>query len=291
MKSKKIGFIFSVFFILSLSPFVQSCSSIPKDDFEVIDSVPLEQKLLPQTIHWETINNNPGFQTITYKVKEQKVTWTCVKIDLTNTNLELIIQPSEKNEIYTLNSVQEFAKQNKTIVAINTTPFDNVDKTYKPWGITKFNDKIISPWVNREDYAALAFYKKFDGSYNAKLLCPQKDFLIEAIDFDYIIGGFFQILKDEEILKFESIRRSRTACGIDERGETLYLFAVTPNFSLNDRNGLTYEECALILKKLGCSNALQFDGGHSTGLCINSKTIRKPIFQRKIPCIFGIKEN
>ena len=105
--------------------------------------------------------------------------------------------------------------------------------------------------------------------------------------YDYAIGGFYVILQDGQLLEFAQTRRSRTACGTDDTGSTLYLFAVTPDFSLTDRNGLSYPECAAIMQQLGCTNAMQFDGGHSTSMVVNGKNVRAPLFQRKVPAAVG----
>ena len=70
----------------------------------------------------------------------------------------------------------------------------------------------------------------------------------------------------------------------------LYILVATPVFSLTDKNGLNYEECAAILKKLGCTDAMQFDGGHSSALVVNGKDVEKPFLQRKVPTVllFGL---
>ena len=71
------------------------------------------------------------------------------------------------------------------------------------------------------------------------------------------------------------------------KGRFLYLFITVPNFSLDDRNGLDYMECSEILKYLGCDDAMQFDGGHSTGMIFNGKHVDKPTLQRKVPTAIG----
>ena len=63
--------------------------------------------------------------------------------------------------------------------------------------------------------------------------------------------------------------------------------STVPNFSLDDRNGLDYVECSEILKYLGCDDAMQFDGGHSTGMIFNGKHVDKPTLQRKVPTAIG----
>lgn len=278
-----------VLFIFTLSPFATSCSSVPQNYSVPVGTTLENSGLFPEEINWTKITD--GFEEISHKVKNLKVSWTCVKIDLNTENLEFEMEPDEISEIYKTKKLKQFAKENKTIISVNTTPFDNVTNTFAPIGILINNQTLISMSVKRNDYAAIGFYKDIHNNFRADLLCPQSTYLVSSKKYDYVIGGFFQILKDGNISTFESIRRSRTACGIDSEGRFLYIFAATPDFSLNDQNGLTYEECAFILKNLGCNDALQFDGGHSTGLCIYTKEVQKPFFQRKVPAFLGIKTN
>ena len=154
---------------------------------------------------------------------------------------------------------------------------------YKAKGIVKDNGKVLSEPV--EQYCALAITTCADGTLTCTILENQSSEQIEK--YDYVIGGFFVILQDGQILEYVQNRRSRTACGTDDTGRILYLFAVTPDFSLNDKNGLSYPECAAILQQLGCTSAMQFDGGHSTAMVINGKTVRAPLFQRKVAAAAG----
>lgn len=234
----------------------------------------------PCTIQWTNIS--PGIQTTDSKITSRKVTWYCAKIDLDTPNLQIIISP-EENSSHNLFSLKKFAKKNKTIVAINTTPFD-LGNTNAPVGIIINKNTLISPPVDK--YSALYFLKNNKNQLRAFIANSQTE--IPLSETDYAIGGFYTILENSKIHNFEKTYRSRSACGISHDGRFLYLFSATPSFSLNDQNGLTYEECAQILKSLGCEKAMQFDGGHSTGLCINGKLVESPLFQRKIPAAFGI---
>ena len=227
-------------------------------------------------IEWTELK--PGFEITNQKIKELGVSWTCVKIHLSQIETAPVIKVSEKSF-----SVKDFASQNALSVAINTTPFSMNKKTYMATGIIKNNGTVLSEPV--EKYCALAIKTDKDNLLTCAILKNQVSSEIEK--FDYAIGGFFVILKDGQTQEFTQKRRSRTACGIDDTGSTLYFFAVTPDFSLTDKNGLSYPECAQILKRLGCTNAMQFDGGHSTAMVINGKNVRAPLFQRKIAAAIG----
>ena len=106
-------------------------------------------------------------------------------------------------------------------------------------------------------------------------------------DYLYAVGGFFTIYEDNNIISFNKGKRSRSGCGISGEGRYLYLMTVTPFFHPTDRNGLNYEECAIIFRRLGCTKAMQFDGGHSCALVVNGKQVEAPFMQRKVPIALG----
>lgn len=277
MPAKKLPFIL-IFALFIFS----SCTSIPYYS-EVKEELSQPQiTYLPEAITWTKVSEAEGFEQISYKIKELNVTWTCVKIDLNSNGLKLAIEPSLITAPAPF-SVKSFSKKNHALVAINTTPFYS-DQTLA--GITKIQGELFSKPVIRPDYAALGFFYDSASNLRAEIKCPQSDFLNSK--YQYAIGGFFQILKDGEINTFKALRRSRSACGSDIQGRYLYIFAATPDFNLKDENGLSYQETALILKTLGCYNAMQFDGGHSTALTIKSKYVRTPLFHRKVPAALGI---
>ena len=113
----------------------------------------------------------------------------------------------------------------------------------------------------------------------------------EVLDqYNYAFGGFYQVLKDNKIIDFDNSRRSRVTIGTNEDGSELYFFVVSTHMLPRDRNGLNFEECGLILQKLGWSDAMHFDGGHSSCLVVNKKDLQKPLLNRKIPIAIGLKK-
>ncbi|GMO43427.1 MAG: hypothetical protein Pg6C_05050 [Treponemataceae bacterium] len=65
---------------------------------------------------------------------------------------------------------------------------------------------------------------------------------------------------------------ARMAIGISPDKQTLFILCVAGTDWLFPR-GMSYEECAFTLLKLGAYNALQLDGGSSTALVLNGKTL------------------
>lgn len=248
--------------------------------------LPLEE-LCPEEILWKNVEaeNIPAgyIQSFEYVVKSINAEWKCIKIDLDTPELKLISEPSKEN-LGKHFQLLDFARKNKTVAAINTVPFTSTNNEYLPVSVVKFNNEIICEPNSR--YSALGFYFD-DGKLRGKVLTSQTSELIDSCD--YAFGGFFTILKNRTIYEFEKNKRSRTAAGVSFGGRYLYLFAGCGIDCPNGRNGFNYEECALILQKLGCSEALEMDGGHSTGLTLNNRNFLKPSLQRKIPAAFGIK--
>lgn len=282
---KKIGF-FSLAIVVAFSFAVlltgcQTVNSAVKDDKFCLENeiLPLED-LCPDEIFWEEMEN--GIMTTGESVEKAKVIWKAVRIDLDVQEIEIVIAP-EKDESKSFR-LRDFAVKNDLLVAVNTTPFIS-SRSGKTVGIIKNNGKILSTAV--EKYGALGFYTNKDGFLRAEILESQKENLIS--EFDSVIGGFFMNLKDGEILEFAKIRNARCGCGTSDDGRFLYLFAAENRLG-NKKSGLNYEECAAIMKKLGCYDALQFDGGSSTGLVTGEVDAIRPVFQRKVPAAFGFRK-
>lgn len=244
----------------------------------------LEQKsIISQTIEWEPLSPPAnGFSQISYKNTTEGITWHCIKIDLNTPGLDFISYPDSKNTLGQNYSVKKLARQNKAILAINTTPFELETKTYLPVGIIQYKNQLISEPV--PEYSALALtYEEKSNTLRAKIIPSQAEIQLPQNAQNSIFGGFYTVLKDGEILPFEKNRRSRVGAGISDDGRFLYILVTTPIFHPKDLNGLSYEECARIFKSFGCDYAMQFDGGHSSALVVNGKDLEKPFLQRKVP--------
>lgn len=232
--------------------------------------------LCPKQAVWKPIQE--GFSKLEYIIDSLDVYCCLVKIDLSTPGLSVQVKPEQTNE-YKNFTIAEFSRQFSTVVAMNTTSFD---PELHPQGIIQIDGNIITPPVSR--YSALLLQKDETG-FCGKIL-SQND-LPPAEKGTWIVGGFFQILQGGQSKPFEKTRRSRTAVGLSEDGKTLILLIAVPSFSIDDQDGLNYEECAQILLQLGCFNAMAFDGGHSSAMAINSITQKQPLFPRQIPCAIG----
>lgn len=230
-------------------------------------------------INWIKINEYT--QQFDYKFTNKKY-FSIVKVNLDSPNLKINIYPEheQKNKWYKPISVKKYAKKTNSFVAINTTPFskENIlfNSKVKPIGTIISNQKELFP--PNEKYSALAI-KKTPTGYTAKIIKSQSHNLLN--EYDFAMGGFWSILENKEIIPFKKIKDIRSAIGIDESKTTIYFFIGT-NF--------TYEECAEILLKTGSSDALQFDGGNSSALYVNNKSLLKKTFTRDVAAILGITD-
>ena len=214
------------------------------------------------------------------------VRWACVRVDLNTEGLEIRATPNFAGEKSSKLNQTDFGLKNKPVVSINTTPFSYGPDFDIPTGIVKFDGKELYPPVLK--YSALCITAS-PPAPRAFILQTQSPSAL--LNYPYAFGGFFTILKDGQIIPYEKTRRSRTACGTSQDHRFLYLFAACAQNDPSGNNGLTYEECALILQQLGCTDAMQFDGGHSTGLTVNGHNKIKPALQRKIPAALAFYIN
>lgn len=233
----------------------------------------------PADLHWEPVRE--GIECTYFYIPELQVTWHCVRIDMDCENLHFLTVLNVKNGKFEGFKLKNSAKTGEFAVLLNSTPFK---KDFTPVGIIVDKKDVLSQPVDR--YAALGIGNNADGKRRAFILDSQDE--IDGKDFDLVHGGFFTILDGNEIFEFKKTRRSRAACGIKDEGKFLYLFAATPRFSLSDNGGLTYEECAFILKQMGCTKAMQFDGGRSTGLYIGKEKKESAVIKRNISAALGI---
>lgn len=113
-----------------------------------------------------------------------------------------------------------------------------------------------------------------------------------AVDARCAVSGFGGLLKKGAILPKEGGPvHPRSAIGLDAKGQKVTLLVVDgrqPGFS----EGMTTRELAVLMKELGCSDALNLDGGGSSILLCDGKILNKPsdiTGPRPVPVIFGVQ--
>ena len=282
--------VFSLFLALSLT----SCASNPVIDADTEPILYPRESYIPESFDWQEVQ--PGIDRFDYTNPNFPIIYHAVRIDLTTPGLELVCTPdapenatTSADDSATTNTgtasasstpqnrsrrvaTSTFAAEQNCIVAINTTQFDFSSIN----GIHKVNGTVLSEPV--EKYAVLAFRREQNNeqgtqksAYGAAVFSTQNANILD--NYDFAFGGFFVVLQDSEVLQ-DYIRRhtSRTGAGISADGHTLYILVAEGEKPLQSE-GLSYPQCGEIFKAMGCTDALEFDGGGSTELCINGVSV------------------
>ncbi|MBO4508747.1 MAG: phosphodiester glycosidase family protein [Spirochaetaceae bacterium] len=264
MKTKKLSpyiFIFSLFLALPLT----SCASQRIIDADAEPILYPAETYIPESFDWQEVQ--PGISRFDFSNPDFPIIYHAVRIDLTTPGLELVCTPDAPENRSRRVATSKFAAEQNCVVAINATQFDSKEII----GIHKANGTVLAEPV--EKYAAIAFRREQNGEqgYSAVIFSEQKAPLFQ--EYDYAFGGFFVVLKDSEII-YDYIRRhtSRSGAGLSADGRVLYLLVAEGEHPLKSE-GLSYPQCGEIFKAMGCTDALEFDGGSSSELCINSKSV------------------
>lgn len=106
--------------------------------------------------------------------------------------------------------------------------------------------------------------------------------------FEHIVGGAPVLIKDgkmvedyapEKILaSFLNKSHARTAVGIKKTGEWVFVVVDGRFFLLG---GMKIKELAELMLKLGCVEALNLDGGGSSTMVLNGRTVNAPCGKRR----------
>ena len=255
-------------FSLSFLFLLLGCASLARPELSPEEEAALypPASYVPEAFEWEEVC--PGVSRFDFENSEIPLIYHAVKIDLTfagaagpGRTLELVCSRNE--------STAQFAARTQCAVAVNATPFTRSGQLA---GIHKEAGVLLSQPVAR--YGAIAFKlagNDGDYSYVARIFASQADEKLK--DFEYAFGGFFVVLNRGDVCT-EFIRRgdSRTGVGLSADGKTLYLLVVEGE-RLDRSRGLSYPQCGEIFKAMGCSQALELDGGSSSDLFVNGKSV------------------
>lgn len=176
------------------------------------------------------------------------------------------------NEAKVLKPTSGFGKENEAIAALNGTFFDmknggSVDLIKQNGQITAGN-RLANGKRTANQQAAITIFngrlniKKWDGSADWEQQLPDTDIMVS--------GPLLRIDKRDEALDsspFNANRHPRTVVGIKPDGRVILLVidGRSPNSS-----GASLPELTKIMRWLGCSSAINLDGGGSSTLWINS---------------------
>ena len=254
-------------FLLLICLLFISCAGVPRQQ-EELDFA----SYVPESFEWEDVC--PGLARFDFETPAVPLIYHAARIDLTFPALQLVWTQWERTS--------DFAEREDCAVAVNATPFDKT----KLAGLFKVDGEVLSLPAAR--YAALALKSGENGAgLNGRIFASQADGELE--DFDYVLGGFFVVL-EEGVVRREYVRRytSRTGAGLSADGKTLFLLVVEGERAQQSR-GLSYPQCGEIFLAMGCRDALEFDGGGSSDLCIKGQSLMSYRVRRVQGNSFGFR--
>jgi len=182
-------------------------------------------------------------------------------------SFSVVLTPSDKTGRGETRSsfTSDFVRNHDIQLGVNGSPFARVDllnRSGRPMDIIgiQINDRVtVSSPVESLD----ALFILNDGSIQ---MGPQTSV---PDNTQFALGGFHMLLKDGTVLGVNGERHPRTAVGLSPDGQTLIL-AVFDGRQEN-RAGLTTEETAQWMRWLGCSTALNLDGGGSSAMVLKDR--------------------
>lgn len=168
-----------------------------------------------------------------------------------------------------LKATQDFGKANNAIAAINGTFFDV--KNGGSVDFVKVNGQVINTTRlekgnkrARHQQAAIVIengklsLKKWDGSANWEETIPEKDVMLSGP-----LLVFNQTVESLDTAAFNRLRHPRSAIGIKPDGKVILL---TVDGRHENSAGMSLFELTKVMRWLGCTSAINLDGGGSTTL-------------------------
>ena len=212
-----------------------------------------------------------GVDRMDLKGMEKSQKFSVVRLDLRKGNFIPVAYHNsfdDEGRVFPV-SVKTAARETSAVVAINATPFSSISKwnvfaKVIPLGLV-YSDNVLHSFP-LERYCAAVFTKSSDG-IRCKILETQREFTKFLANEDECqvlcaLGGYWVILNNGKYGDFKKIKDYRCALGTSENGALVYLL-----FGKN----ASFVDCAVILEKLGCDDAMQFDGGSSACLFVENE--------------------
>jgi len=231
---------------------------------------------------------NEAIQLITVTQTDPNAVTFIARIDLRNPMVDVQITPKKKGKYLT----STFAAENKCVLAINGEAGETMamNCALGEWSGNWVSDGKVVMMKDTDKRPFIGFNKANKAHYYEESFVDTK----YKDDYFNAIWGRFDILKNGKVLSHErDLPYSRTVMGINAEGTYLYLMIVDgkrPDYSV----GLSYADCARILKALGATDAMACDQGGSSCMFVESMggIINRPAdsdgIERPIYSHFGI---
>lgn len=221
---------------------------------------------------WQKHKIAPKAKLITYHFKEKN-------LFLANQNIAYIeVESHRKAPLFAigadaaaLKTTQVFGKENNALAAINGTFFDV--KNGGSVDFVKVNGTVINPnrleknnARARHQKAAIVIengklaIKKWDGTADWEQKLTEKELMNSGPLLIYD-----QQIEELDTTAFNRLRHPRSAVGIKADGKVILL---TVDGRQENSAGMSLFELTKVMKWLGCTNAINLDGGGSTTLWV-----------------------
>ncbi|GHV71904.1 hypothetical protein AGMMS49928_26060 [Spirochaetia bacterium] len=263
--------------IVLLYPFLTSCAALPPAATE--ESSPAYAAIEDVTPQWRPWNHISGPDYFSGSIQRPRLKFHAIRVDLNDPSLKIVINheaAAESPDAIASTFVSSFVRRYNCLAGINTAPFDpssgKEGEARVIKGISIAGGILFSP--PHPAYDALVFYK--DGR---AAIVKQSE--IETFDaIENAAGGFFRVLEKGELaarlftggspqegsLIKNTPSYPRSAAGLSPDGRCLYLLVIDGR--QKSSVGATGAETGRLLKQLGASEGLYFDGGGSTALAL-----------------------
>jgi exopolysaccharide biosynthesis protein len=267
-----------------------ACAGSPRAVVDFSQETP--DKQLPWLpLHAENGLPVEGLEFLAAKSAGPALEFWAVRADLANPRLGVVVGPAaERPGVVSSITVSGFARRYGCAAAINANPFEPSSavegENRTVTGLAISGGTVLS--LPGMVYDALVFFAapenrtEMSGFRRAAILNQQAAFL-EGRQIENAAGGFYAVLKNGNptgaaLSRRGGVRHPRSAAGLSPDGSRLFLLVIDGRRP--GSAGATEEETALILKRLGASDGLCFDGGGSSALAIRDaegpKVVNKP---------------
>lgn len=228
--------------------------------------------------HWKKQKIAPRTKLISYNFLEKS-------LFLANQNLSYVeVKNTGKSPVFAvgadakvLKTTTIFGEENGAIAALNGTFFDI--KNGGSVDYVKVNGQVINPnrlekgnQRARHQQSAIVIengklsIQKWDGTADWEEKLPQNDIMLS--------GPLLTFENKNELTDtsaFSKLRHPRTAIGIKPNGKIILL---TADGRQENAAGLSLPELAQVMRWLGCTTAINLDGGGSTTLWVASDSVK-----------------
>ena len=215
------------------------------------------------------------------RIETPSLEFWALKIDLSAENITVVTGSggitSAENAVSV--KVSGFVRENNLIAGINAVPFDIITaregEPIRNMGIIISDGVRLSP--ANPYYDALVFYrapqsdneKPGESLEYTRAAIVRQSSIQSGENIENAVGGFYQILTDGEPAQRTltgNARHPRSAAGVSDNGGHLYFLVIDGRRT--GSIGSTEYETAVIMRKLGCRDVINFDGGGSSALAL-----------------------